>query len=1240
MADTQKTMKASSRLTLFIGLFFLIAGAVVIVMVNLYMRRQALMEAESKALEILDTRLAIHTYFTHQLKPKMFEFTEAFRPKEYFEPTWMSSTYAVREMGKYARQLGSKEYYYKECAINARSPENEADGYEREFLKKLSADADLVSHSGFRTFDGKPYFAVLRRGEAMEESCLRCHSDPQKAPKGLVDIYGPKRSFHRKIGDVAQAISIRIPLSAAYASADRFSLELSGLLLALFVLLFSAHYWVTRRWVFRPLDVIREKARLIAHDKARVGETLDLPKSRELKEFAEAFNALSRNLREHLDHLDDLVNLRTKQIRESEMRFRLLFENAPLGYQSLDQNGRFIEVNQAWLNLFGYQREEVIGRSFGDFLPPDWKGHFQENFPRFKAIGEILGIEFEMVKKDGSRVTVSIDGKISKDEQGHFLRTHCILSDISNRKAHEKALMASRKEWEDIFHAIGHPTMILDPQHRILEANQATLNLTHSAHDQLIGKKCHDVFHAKNTPPGSCPMEKLLHSGRIDTVEMEMEALEGTFLVSCTPVVDDSGTVVKIIHIATKITERKKAEEALQKSEEQFRFLAENMADIVWTADLNLRTTYVSPSIQKVLGFSDKQRKRQAVEETVTPESLKKLKALFAQEYQREKSKEADPGRSLTVEVEYYHKEGHTVWLENTMRWIRDASGNPIGIHGVSRDISERKRAEEDRIKLQSQLSQAQKMESVGRLAGGVAHDFNNMLGVILGHTELVMENLDPASPLRADLTAIHSAAQRSADLTRQLLAFARRQTAIPRPLDLNDTVAGMLKMLQRLIGEDIDLAWMPGANLWPVKMDPAQIDQILANLSVNARDAVGGVGKVTLETENITLDETYCQKHEGFVPGDYVMLAVSDDGCGMDAETLNQIFEPFFTTKAVGEGTGLGLSTVYGIVKQNNGFINVYSEPGQGATFKVYLPRTEEIEKAEKEPLPKAVAKGFETVLMVEDEASILLLGKTVLKRYGYTVLAAPTPAEAITLVETHDGPIHLLVTDVVMPEMNGKDLKRRARWSPWDLGTNSSNACLRLSLPEGASGMIDAAKYDEIETLKKGTTVRIRAIRANDKKRISEAFRNLEPESIYTRFFTPKKTLTDQELKAATEVDFENVVALVVTPGEGESQPIIAEGRYAIVANSKTPRAAEVAFTVEEDYQGQGIASSLLAHLVRIGRSKGLTQFQAEVLPRQNAMLSVFERSGLPMEKRYEGGTVQVTLSLEESDKESEPP
>ena len=346
---------------------------------------------------------------------------------------------------------------------------------------------------------------------------------------------------------------------------------------------------------------------------------------------------------------------------------------------------------------------------------------------------------------------------------------------------------------------------------------------------------------------------------------------------------------------------------------------------------------------------------------------------------------------------------------------------------GTVQDVTERKRAEDEKAALEAQLQQAQKMESVGRLAGGVAHDFNNMLGVILGHAELALEQVDPAQPLRDDLLAIHSAAKRSADLTRQLLAFARKQTIAPEVLDLNDEIASMLNMLRRLIGENIDLQWKPGVDLWSVKVDPSQIDQILANLCVNARDAISGIGTLTIATDNSALDEHYCAAHAGCAPGDYVRLAVSDDGCGMDKDTQSHLFEPFFTTKAMGEGTGLGLATVYGAVKQNSGYINVYSEPGHGTTFTIYLPRQlDRAAQMQAAGTTRTVPSGHETILLVEDEPSILALAEKMLVRQGYTVLVANTPSEAIRLAEQRPGEIHLLMTDVVMPEMNGRVLAK----------------------------------------------------------------------------------------------------------------------------------------------------------------------------------------------------------------------
>jgi signal transduction histidine kinase len=368
-------------------------------------------------------------------------------------------------------------------------------------------------------------------------------------------------------------------------------------------------------------------------------------------------------------------------------------------------------------------------------------------------------------------------------------------------------------------------------------------------------------------------------------------------------------------------------------------------------------------------------------------------------------------------------KDGKLYTEDATISPVCDTAGRVVNFVAVKRDISEH-------LQLEAQFFQAQKMELVGRLAGGVAHDYNNMLSVILGYTELAMAKVKPADPVRDDLQQVLKAAKRSTSITHQLLAFARKQTIAPQVLDLNETVEGMLKMLRRLIGEDIDLAWLPETDLWPVKMDPTQVDQILANLCVNARDAIAGVGKITIETKNGAFDDSYCADHAGFVPGEFVLLAVSDDGCGMDKETQGKIFEPFFTTKAVGRGTGLGLATVYGIVKQNEGFIYVYSEPGKGTTFKIYLPRYTGQASVKKTESAAEIPRGRgETVLVVEDEISILQLANRILDGLGYNVLTAKTPGEAKGLAEEHAGELHLLITDMVMPEMDGRDLAEQLR-------------------------------------------------------------------------------------------------------------------------------------------------------------------------------------------------------------------
>jgi nitrogen-specific signal transduction histidine kinase len=332
-----------------------------------------------------------------------------------------------------------------------------------------------------------------------------------------------------------------------------------------------------------------------------------------------------------------------------------------------------------------------------------------------------------------------------------------------------------------------------------------------------------------------------------------------------------------------------------------------------------------------------------------------------------------------------------------------------------------------DRAALENQLAQARKLESVGRLAGGVAHDFNNILSIIIGHAELAMENVPPGSPITSDLRQILTAATKSTDIIKKLLAYARKQTITPKILNLNDAIEKMLPMLRRLIGENIDLAWLPEPQLPQIKMDSSQIDQILTNLCINSRDAISHTGTIAISTQTVSISDEFCTNHPGAISGDFVVLKVEDNGNGMDHHTMENLFEPFFTTKDIDKGTGLGLATVYGIIKQNSGFIHVSSTPGQGTTFTIHLPQQQQSSQdyhTEEEKKPEISAQSHETILLVEDEAAILHIATKMLKKLGYTVLATNSPAQALNIAQEHPGSIHLLLTDVIMPEMNGRDL------------------------------------------------------------------------------------------------------------------------------------------------------------------------------------------------------------------------
>jgi len=556
----------------------------------------------------------------------------------------------------------------------------------------------------------------------------------------------------------------------------------------------------------------------------------------------------------------------------------------------------------------------------------------------------------------------------------------------------------------------------LDRDERFVDVNDAWLQMHgYGSPDEVIGKHF-SIVQVDSESDSALKHLAELHRGLpIPLGEFSARRKDGSVgqhIFSAHPVLQ-AGRIIGFEWFIIDISERVKAEKAMRESEEKYRNLFNNAEVGIYRSRLD--GSEILDANQKYLDIVGKSReetlgKPSAVDWVDQKEREEMVRTLIADgtvsgfEFKKLNRKDGSVRNCIT-----------SVALNREQRILE----------GSILDITERKRAEEEKAKLEGQLLMSQKMEAVGQLAGGVAHDFNNMLGVIIGYAELALMKVGPSEPIHANLCEIRSAAERSADLTRQLLAFARKQTIAPKVINLNETVSGMLKMLQRLIGENVNLTLQTASDLWAVKVDPSQIDQMLANLCVNARDAITNVGIITIETENSIIDFNYCAAHPYVEPGEYVRLAVSDNGIGMDKETLAHIFEPFFTTKGVGEGTGLGLATVYGIVKQNNGFINVYSEPGHGTTFTIYLPRhVGESGKALKEGETEPFPRGNETILLVEDEPAILKMATMILNMQGYTVLAANSPSEASLLACDHTAEIHLLMTDVVMPGMNGRDL------------------------------------------------------------------------------------------------------------------------------------------------------------------------------------------------------------------------
>lgn len=944
---------------------------------------------------------------------------------------------------------------------------------DREFFTQLAHQFDFVVEEYLAALDRVPVISrekvdyILEYDKALVGFITDLAEQSLARIKAAGEVRQSERKFHA-VFDQGHQFLVLLSTDGKVLEANQTALRYWG---AESTEVIGKFFWEASLWENAP-GGLQEKVRG-ATEKAATGKSVRFEISRRVVD--EDRNYLDFSMKPVTDEQDIVVLLVAEgqyvtDIRRSEEMIRqqaaflqLLIDAIPYPVFYKDRQGRYLSCNCAFEQFFGVQREQITGKTVHEVAPKKLADVYHQADIDLFANPGIQKYEAVVDAADGKPHEAILHKATFQGRDKTIGGLVGVIVDITDRKRMERSLQENEARLHTLLQTIPDLIWLKDPNGKYLACNAVFERLFGASETDIVGKTDYDFvdkgladFFRENDCKAVAVGKPRLNEELVTFADDGHDALLETIK---TPMFDGEGNLIGVLGVARDITERKRAEEALAARRRELEVLhtiseialrehslAQTLQDITREVAAALAfeivaIEYYHESGQEMelaaatgilLAKSDLLR-RVSTDRTPSGQVARLGRPLVETQGMNRTERQFEIVRSLGVQtivcVPLFigTRIIGTLTLASSVSVHLDERIVPLAgslAHLIS-TIIERKWGEMEKVKLENQLRQAQKMESIGSLAGGVAHDFNNMLGVILGHAELALEQLDSSQPPFANLTQIQNAAKRSVDLTRQLLAFASKQTIAPKILNMDEIVTGLLKMLQRLIGENIAISWLPDTQGWLVNIDPSQVDQVLVNLCVNARDAISGVGKVTIETYKKTFDREYCTTHSGFSPGDYVMLAVSDDGHGMNEETRARIFEPFFTTKQLGKGTGLGLSMVYGIVKQNNGFINVYSEPEHGTSFKIYFPRYQDDASRVQEDHPEvSEVRGHETILLVEDEPVILDMAKTMLEGFGYLVLSALTPGEAIRLAEEQAGKIDLLITDVIMPEMNGREL------------------------------------------------------------------------------------------------------------------------------------------------------------------------------------------------------------------------